>query len=368
MMDMPQDNMQNCQCVQEARLPKEPCWRNICPNEFMQMSKDSCYIDMGVFYGYVQSNFMVWWPEPVHINQQKLDDFLSPLLNQLTRDGIQNIEFSFTQLTDIEFLLNGESGTPTDKITDIFKDNYPVGETQKNLFEYFIQSAHDHLIQANLSYGGAIATDKDWTLRGSPDEQAQMLADLMKKYNLNAVDFDIESAAIMQENQVGDVRLFFKTLHSELSQESPARKITITVMGDAGYWAGNVLKPLFSEFDQMFDGVNLMLYSDTQYYLDAYNPTWGMDTWLGYVSNPAQINIGFFDQIAYENPDASAGQHYKVAGLTRGQAAARIFLDMLAELKLSPSQVGSPFWWTNNPTTLSENQVLFDFHTYLNEH
>jgi hypothetical protein len=326
---------------------------------------ESCYLDMGVLYGYVVSNCMVWWPEPISINQSQLDAFLDPLFQQLTREGVNHIEFAFTQLADIAKLDKGVAGTPTDKITDIFADNYPVGLTGENLFEYMIAKAHDYQVQTELSYGGAIATAADWTLQGAPASQAKLLAQLVDKYNLDALDFDIESGDIMQVNKPADVVTFFKQLHTHLH---PSKRVILTVMGDAPTWAGNILKPLFTQFDQMFDGVNLMLYSNTQYYLDANNPTWGINLWLTYVPDPSKICIGFYDKIAYEDPASSAGRPYNVSGLTRGQAAAKIFLDLLADLHLTRDQVAEPFWWTDTPTTLAQNQVLSDFYQYLSTH
>lgn len=320
----------------------------------------SIYLDMGVLYGYVISNFMVWWPEPVHVDQAKLDAFLAETFDALDQDKFHNIIMSFAQVCDIDALLAGSgNGTPTDKITDIFRDNYPVGSTGLNFFQYLIRYAHDHNVLATTAFGGAIATTQDWTINGDAVTQANNLHEFAVRYDLDGLDFDVESTEIMNVNGTDKVTTFFRTLYSLMPE------VTLTVPGDVNYWAGNVLNPLFENLDSMFSGVNLMLYSNSQYYLDAHNVTWGIAEWLSYIQNPLMTHIGFYDNIAYEDPNASAGQKYDVHGLTRGQAAAQIYIDVLKELNYGVNQFGDPFWWTDTPTTIDANVVFEDFAEYL---
>jgi hypothetical protein len=340
--------------------------KEISAKDMVERRGNSAYIDMGVLYGHIQSNFMVWWPEPVSIDQAKLDDFLNDLFSQLGRDGIKKIEFSFAQISDIEKLVNGQGGgSAADKITDIFKDNFKVGKTSgQNFLKYFISAAHHNGVRAELSFGGAIASASDWKINGNPATAAQHLVEFMNNYDIDGADFDIESDAIMKGNSASDVQTFFKTLHQGLS---PAKDVTLTVMGDINQWS-KTLAPLFTGFDSMFDGLNLMLYSDKEFYIDADNPTWGLKQWISLINDPSKIHIGFFDSIPYENPDASSGKKYDVSGLERGEAAAKIYLDVLKDLGLSKAQMGEPFWWTDNPTTISGNKTMEQFYNYLSKH
>ena len=322
---------------------------------------ESIYLDMGVFYGTVVSEYMVWWPEPVHIDKAKLDNYLFEMFDNLNQDKFNNIIFAFAQLCDIDALLAGSgNGTPTDKITDIFRDNYPVGDTGQNFFEYLISYAHSKNVLATLAFGGVVATDTDWTIQGDATGQAQNLAHVVAKYSLDVLDFDIESSAIMSVNTTNEVTTFFTTLYGLVPH------VTLTVPGDVNYWAGNVLNPLFEDLDAMFSGVNLMLYSNSQYYLDAVNPTWGITEWLVYTKLPSITHIGFFDRIAYNDPAASAGQRYDVEGLTRGSAAAQIYLDVAKALNLNINDFGNPFWWTDDPKSIITSEVFTDFAEYLN--
>lgn len=321
----------------------------------------SSYIDMGILYGHVQGNAIIWWPEPVHIDQSKLNQILRPLFAELSANNIRQIDLAFTQIQDIEALLNGKSGSATDTLTPILKENYPVGLTGQNFLQYLIRFAHKHHVKVKLSFGGVIAADADWKIQGDPVTQAQNLAMFLSSYELDGADFDIESNALMQVNKPTDVVTFFTTLRNL----SPESDLTLTVMGDVNYWVKNSLKLLFLDLDQMFNGVNLMLYSNTHYYVDADNPAWGIKQWLAHVPHSNYLHIGFYDSIAYENPLSSAGEKYNVSHLTRGQAAARIYLDLLEELDMTTDQFGAPFWWTDNPLKIAKSSVFSDFYHYL---
>ncbi len=200
-------------------------------------------------------------------------------------------------------------------------------------------------------------------IQGDPTSQAEHLAEFMNRYNIDAVDWDIEGAnahALMTVNRPEDAALFFQKLHSLLSAQG--KESVLTIEGNLQNASGD-LSPLFQQFDQTFDGLNLMLYDGgTHYYLDADNPTWGLKQWLSYVKDPSKIHVGFFDAIPYENPSASAGGQYPVPqGLSRGAAAAWVYEYVLNQLGLSSDQAGAPFWWTQDPTRLPSDQTIVDF-------
>lgn len=59
------------------------------------------------------------------------------------------------------------------------------------------------------------------------------------------------------------------------------------------------------------------------------------------------IHIGFEDNVPYENPNASAGEHYHITTKNRGGAAAQVYQQLGTNLQADgySSQLGSPFWW-----------------------
>lgn len=332
-----------------------------------QLTEVSCYIDMGIFYGsYIVEHCIKWWPTPAHIDKDTVDQFLTPIFAQLKRDGITQINLAFAQICDIDNLLQGEAGSQTDKISPILKSNYPVGDTGENFLKYLVENASSNETKVMLSFGGASASQSDMKISGDPTTEANNLADFMKEYAIDSVGFDIEGGGltIMQVNEPSAVITFMKTLHTRLSKVGKAS--IITVVGSVQDGPSGLLKALFTDFDDMFDGVNLMLYSNSHYYLDADNPSWGIKQWLSYIPNSNKIHIGFYDKIPYENSSASAGEKYKIpTGLRRGQAAAYVYLQLLDNLKLSLSEMGQPFWWTDDPLEISSNKVMQDYYDYL---
>jgi hypothetical protein len=79
-------------------------------------------------------------------------------------------------------------------------------------------------------------------------------------------------------------------------------------------------------FPQLFTSLNLMLYSETQYYIDARNPSWGIEQWLDLIghSNAGLLHIGFEDAVNYSQAAASAGETYVIDTTNPGVAAAEI--------------------------------------------
>ncbi|MGB7978292.1 MAG: glycoside hydrolase family 18 protein [Chlamydiales bacterium] len=315
---------------------------------------DTCYIDMGILYG--GESFMTWWPN-VGIDQTKFDAYLDSLFASFKKNGVNMMDLSFAQLCDIEQLAQGkgEGASGNDKISSIFADGYEVirsdgTSTGQNFLQYMTARAHADGIKVDVSFGGANASSTDWDPgKGTAGD----LANFMNEYNIDSVDFDMETSL----PQGVDYNQFFSELHSLL--QSSNKQMILTVEGDLS----NAKKLDLNNFD----GVNLMLYSTSQYYIDADNDTWGLKQWIAAVGNPQKIHVGFYDSIPYENPSASAGEPYPIPeGLSRGDAAAFVYESALNELGLTPDQVGEPFWWSDNPMTLAQDQVMQDFWSYLN--
>lgn len=133
---------------------------------------------------------------------------------------------------------------------------------------------------------------------------------------------------------------------------------TLTIEGGIQDWPLNFLKELFYDaqnqliFPQLFNSLNLMLYSQTQYYLDANNPTWGIEQWLNLIGiqNAGMLSIGFEDAVNYAAAAASAGETYNLQTTDPGIAAAEIYLQLLQKLQNDgyPATLGNPFFWPDN--------------------
>lgn len=333
----------------------------------------SCYVDMGKLYGnYVVGQCIDWWPEPATINKYKLDAFLSPFFDKLINSGIDRIYLAFSQIGDIESLLNETSGSATDTITPIFKDNYKVATTDQNFLHYFIEQAHNNQLKVYLSFGGAIAAGNDMKIPGDGKEESEHLTQFVENYQLDGLDFDLEGtggADLISQNNPDNLEEFFQSLHS--SMQSMNKSIVITVAGSINDGPNGTLKPLFDQYQEFFDGCNLMLYSNSQYYIDADNETWGLKQWCEYVPHE-QIHIGFYDAIDYTNPQSSAGTQYAIpSGLSNGEAAGFVFQkaqDNLETINPNDMPLSSSFIWTDDPVNIPNNSFFSDFYQYIKSH
>ena len=160
-------------------------------------------------------------------------------------------------------------------------------------------------------------------------------------------------------------------MHSALAAKD--KKVILTVLGSTSQGPKGALKPIFDEFDSCADGVRLMLYSTSQFYIDADNADWGIKTWLSIIQDPSKISIGFYDKIPYETPQSSdpAYSAEKYAGFppnpTRAEAAVWIYKKVLSQSGLSIDRLGETFLWTDNPLTISQDQFFQEFDKDLNQ-
>lgn len=302
------------------------------------------YFDMGGFQNALNACMN---NQTGKLDMKKLDQYLQSLFKKFRESGLTNVDLSFAQLSDVLQLLGGSGkASPTDVIAQLMK-LYP-GALQE-----YVKVAHANGVKVTLSFGGANGYGKNWKIQGDPVKYANELNDFVKKMGLNGVDFDIEDASFSKTNPAPIATKFFTTLHDLLAKEG--KKSTLTIMGGLADWPKRYLKDLFQDgkgnsvFTKMFDGVNLMLYSSTQYYLDAKNPTWGIEEWLDLLGkqNASKIHIGFEDGINYANPKNSAGTKYHVDTTDSGKAAAEVYKQLLAQLEKDgyPSKLGSAFFW-----------------------
>jgi hypothetical protein len=253
-----------------------------------------------------------------------------------------------------------------------------VGDTGENFLQYFIAKARAKNITVDLSFGGAVAGPDDMVLPSGGEKAAQNLVTFMSNYSFDRVDFDLEGSGatyIVEKNDPDELEAFFTTLHTELAKVE--KEVVITVEGSIQNGPEGTLKSLFQNYASKFDGSNLMLYSQSQYYIDAVNETWGITEWISTLKTLANeelteaqiisgLHIGFYDSIDYTNPASSAGEQYEVpAGLTNGAAASYVFQQMEKELQTAlpdmEIEFGAPFLWTDTPQDLPTNTFMEEF-------
>jgi hypothetical protein len=359
----------------------------------------SCYVDMGKFYGNNIWNCMDWSKTPGTISTDLLNKgFLGNFFTQLKNEGVNKIDLSFAQISDINNLYqdslmppqgNGTAYSATDSFQQVLHtidssgkafSEPPYAVTNKNGLEvapnflsYFIHEAHLQGIKVDLSFGGGSASATDPKLPGDPTTAANNLSDMMKNFDFDSVDFDIENQFLAKDNSANDLNTFFTTLHQNLSAQG--KESTVTLMGGALNDHANY-GALTDNLTSKFDSVNLMLYSTTQYYLSAKpNNVWpGVEAWIQAVGGDAsKLHLGFYDSIPYETAAANGdGSTYQIQpGSSRGQAAAQIYQQLSNQLEQDgytgngkPS-LGQPFFWIDTPGDPNSAQVMQDFYNTL---
>ena len=325
------------------------------------------YFDLGSLQSW---NFVDYTTNPPSLNMDMVNKYLETLEDQLKNGGVTNLTLSFAQLSDLSKIASGDLSDcdTTDSFYMIYQNTAGATTSDgQNIIQYMIGQLSQAGISTTLAFGGAGASSDDFNLGFSssytPEDAAKDLATIINEYHLSGIDFDLEGGAtnMVQQNGADNLVEFFSALHSQVDVP-----ITLTVMGDVNTWGinGSAFGNLFSQgtaFNQMFDGINLMLYNG-QYYLDSSNQSWAIDTWINQLASQmgcspetaaSYLHIGFNDSIDYTDPNSSGGQQYNVpSGLNSGQAAAWIYSQVLDSLRQEFNDpnlsLGSPFFWDGN--------------------
>lgn len=338
---------------------------------------EAAYFDLGEFTTTL-NNFIIWYqpsgPYPT-INVPALQSYLTQLFSQMKAAGFSSIDLAFGQVSDIDGMASGDwsalaAANPNDAFAQFmnFVQQYGGGV---NVLQMITQSAHAAGMTVDLSMGGANASTPDFNICGlgeTPAGQAAKLASFLQKNGFDAVDFDIEGPYLTSSTQTAStVQTFFQSLLSDLTPMGITSTLTVegglaAVQPPSGY-----LCPLFysstgtPNFSTMFDGLNLMLYSSSQYYIAANDPSWGIEQWLNLIGpqNAPMLHIGFETGINYADPSSSANSPSPFPippNTSPGAAAAMIFQQLEQQLAAAgyPSDLGAPFMWvdeggTSNP-------------------
>lgn len=356
---------------------------------------DYTKIDSFIWSGSYKGQAFITYPKEhqwkATLNEDAFKAYLTSVFQRMKDAGMNQVDLSFAQISSINALLSGDYPPDShDPLIQVLKNEQFLGSDGQpvDMMKLFIDQAHDSGIQVDLSFGGQNASSLKICGDGETAQgQARKLAQFMENYHIDAVDFDLEETGATQfaeTNSPEEQRTFFQELHQNLAPHN--KKMSLTLEG-SHRWV-ETLKAAFyddqhhSIFGQLFDGLNLMLYSQSQYYIDAKDSDqvdWGIEGWLDIIGkeNASKIHIGFEDKVPYEQPTASAGKKYHVDTTNRGQAAAEIYRQLLDTLKKDgyPAELGGPFWWPDsdiddyNPDKDDSviSQTMVDFYTALHE-
>lgn len=329
------------------------------------------YIDITLLPFWSLTDYSMWqdYPQGI-IPASKIEAYLNSLFSQMKEAGVNQIDIAFAQFSSIDDLLEMAKGGnvegSNDLLVQIMRDHKVLNEDGSitNALSKFIEMAHQNGMKIDLSIGGENTAAAKICKEGeTPAGQAAKLAELMNLLGIDKVDFDLENTAIIEQNTTQELREYFSKVHDLLKADG--KESILTTMGSIADWVGNDSHPgqgffhdIFyddngnSIFNEMFDGLNLMLYGQETSYLDVSGDRgWGIDDWLDIIGkdNASKIHIGFEDAVNYADSTSNQGDHpFEIReGSSSGEAAAQIFhqiKEALAEKGYS-SDLGSPFWW-----------------------
>lgn len=257
--------------------------------------------------------------------------YIAQLIQDLKAAGVTTINLSFDQI------------------------NGGIPQQYQSAYQALIAAAHAAQMKAVMSFGGEMASVDNWTPNSSSLSQIEQL---VNTYHLDGMDFDVEISTLPP-----NLPDFFSQLHEFAHSGGRDVNMSLTVMGYPGNSVGTYVPPwnisdgplagLFFNgtmgspdvtFNQMFDGLNLMMYGSSQDLISGGKPSSDLQQWMNIIQHLniplSSTHIGFMDGIAYGNAPA---------GLTAqaGVDAANAYIQALQGLSpsLTPNQLGDPFWW-----------------------
>lgn len=330
------------------------------------------YFDLGSLESW---NFMDW--STSSINVDALNAYLDSFSVQLKEQKLKNVMLSFAQVVDIPSIVVGnfDNLSDSDALGMLYKNVAKATIEGQSVLQYMIQRFVENGLTVGLSFGGANASNNDWDFGFSTNDPtllANKLATWANSMRIAWIDFDVENTAFSNNNSTL-LASFFQTLYNSVSLDL----VSFTVMGDINYWGlyGTVFENLFkaAKFNEMFHGLNLMLYNG-QYYLNAgQTPTqsWDLFSWtkemadntgLNQTESAALINVGYNSKIDYSLTSSSGGPlpYTKMPeGYLSGSAAAYILTKLDGSLQTLVKDksliLGNPFFWDDNADyTVSE--------------
>lgn len=331
-----------------------------------------------------------WQKSPPAINTTLLDDrktAFAQMFANMKQEGVNEIHLSFAQLCDINRLCKdaGVSGSFPNS-TGLYSSNdsamYQVMRSQNtanppqytnpayqvvdgsgkevasNFLQYFCQYAHQNNMKISLSFGGADAAGADDKFPDTPENTAKNLASVMKTLGVDNADFDIENDSLFTQNQPADVEAFFTALHSDLQAQGMTSSATV----EGGSVTDPKFAPLLDNFSAKFDDANLMLYSNTQYWLD---PTYIKGLISHLEIDASQVHIGFYSSINYSDASSCASGQTPPCTPDPTKSSGTNAANMFKALQNDIPGLGDAFIWNDDPTSTKSYNFMQDFYNGL---
>lgn len=263
---------------------------------------------------------------------------------QLQAQNVDTIILAFGQIDNILELSQKQAphNSASDLVCDLLHNN-------SDDFNALIEQAHTDYMKVIVSFGGILAQNADWTLEpaGSLPNPAQTLAQVVSDLNLDGIDFDAELTTFNTTDPEGRTQTMLDDLHPLLAKSN--KPVSIASQGAIATWPKGDIKDFFYRgddcvFNARFDGLNLMLYSDTAPYIDPDDRStgWALVDWLDLIGkeNASKVRIGFDDSVNYRiGPYANCSSN--------GMAAAKMYKDALKKIGEDgyPNSFGPVFFW-----------------------
>ena len=328
-----------------------------------------------------------WQKTPPFIDTTLLNDpktAFSQMFSNFKQEGVNQINLSFAQICDINRLCKDSGATSQtlpNSTGDYSSNDMALGQTMRsedratgkysgpaykvedgsgkevasNFLQYFSQFAHQNGMKVSLSFGGALGNATDNTFPDSAKDTANHLAAAMKSLGIDSADFDIENSSLFDSNKPEDLQTFFTTLHSDLKSEG--KTTTATLMG--GSVTDPKFAPILDQFNSKFDDANLMLYSNTQYWLDpSYINT--LKTKLN-VDGP-HLHIGFYSSINYASESSCASGQKPPCPIDSSKSSGANAANFYKALQKDIPGLGEPFVWNDDPTSNKSYNFMQDFY------
>ena len=341
-------------------------------SQYLSSSNNGTYIDFGQFFGsrIFSDGSITKWPSgnQAVFDKNNLDTLLNKLFDQVKKGG-NTLFLSFDQMKDMQSMMSKTySNDPNDTISAIFRYNARVGSPSgEDFLTHFTQLAKQNGIKVDISLGGRNAQPSDWNIPSSnPAQYAAQVSKMLEGYGVSGLDFDVESG-----NESGFTNSSMQTFISSLKSDwkGTGNTIDLTLEGDAVSKPSAGMKTYLKNFDSMFDGLNIMAYSDNQFYLSSDV----LKEWVSALPKDdlSELHIGFNNTVDYTQASSNAwGQKFDIpSGSTNGEAAAAIYCQLLKGAGLSPDELGSTFLWEGkNPGQPEESTFMQEFQDYMKTH
>ncbi len=300
---------------------------------------DSCSIDMKNLYkSWLCENAVCWWKDPVTVDQEKVDQFLDAFFRELKSYGIKDIHHHVEKLSDIFDAKEHVKGSSKDTLSLIYRDNFPVGLSGRNFFQYFCDRATENGMTNTLICKRTCNKGHTLDLPHEATASAKALVDFMKDANIQSVDFSFGTRDLARVEGSVTAKEFFAEV--KRLQEMRGCLSTLTTFGTLD---SKHLAPINSYFDRFH-----ILMTPTC----LENPPKDLVQHVG--GDPSKISIGFDPKMAYVKRDREGKP------LSKGHAAAHLYLQAAQKLGVSIDQL-APVFWKRASSSILMYKHIYDF-------